>query len=1346
DDLGIAEDGANCISKLSFWWVRGLMNKGAKGHLQNAEDLFLLPKSLRTVHLRQKFLKEFYCSKSPAPEAQSKRRTTSSETSGFSDSGEIDVGFSGNDEVFEQGTIVKRTLLGGLHYAFGLQYFSLGILKLFCDCLGFSGPLLLHALVSFMENKTEPVIHGYYYAMGVLVSALLTALTNCHFTYWVHKISYKIRAAIITTVYHKTLAVSTTSLGKFSSGEVLNFMSTDTDRVVNFANSFHQFWSLPFQIAVSLYLLYQQVGLAFLAGLGFALLLIPLNRWLAIKIQKYSTEMMTQKDSRVKIMNEILYGIRVIKFYAWENNFKNKVNTFRNAELKSLKGRKYLDAWCVYFWATTPIIISILTFTTYVLMGNQLTAAKVFTSVALFQMLITPLNAFPWVINGMMEAWVSVKRLQAFLTLEELDPDNYYIYIPAQSAGDAVQIVDGHFSWRYKPPQQEAKETKDVENLAEIETEVKSTVGLLSGLNLSIRKGQLIGVIGGVGSGKSSLLSALTAEMDKLTGQVFVAGLDGGFGLVAQEPWIQHATVKENILFGKPYDVDKYSDVINACALREDLQSLPAGDDTEIGENGVNLSGGQKARVGLARAVYQNKSIYLLDDPLAAVDAHVAAHLYKHCITGLLRHKTVILCTHHTKFLSGADHVIVMSNGTVMHSGPPSEILSSERILRQISRDVSRERSLDGKEGGEDGEENADEPTGDGRLVEEEAKDVGAVRLHVYGSYWRAIGHCLATSILLSLLLMQGSRTIGDWWLAYWISHSKIDHTDNATTITHHSHDSTHPEAPYAAPFLRGVNIKKNTLKFYLVVYAGIAVANTVFTLFRAFLFAYGGIKAAKTIHQRLLSSILAAPISFFDITPIGRIINRFSSDVYSIDDSLPFMLNIFLAQAYFVVASLVITCYGLPWMALLVAPLMIIYYYLQGYYRKTSRELKRIITVTESPIYAHFSETLTGLSTIRALRHTQRFRTENEERLEVNQRANYCEMVAYVWLVLRLQGIGVAINAGVAFLAVLEHHFHTVDPGLVGLAMSYALSVTQSIADMVNSFAETEKQMVSVERAEQYITRIPVEKPGGSKVCHAHILLLSSLSDISRLLSSSWPTHGRIRFHNIVLVYRPGLPPALRNVSLEIHAGEKVGIVGRTGSGKSSLFLVLFRMVEVAEGAVILDGVNIASLPLDKLRSRLAIIPQDPFLFSGSVRDNIDPWGKCSDRDLWITLERCHLQQPVSDLGGLDAEVGERGRNFSAGQRQLVCLARAMLTRAKILCIDEATASVDMETDRFIQRTIREAFRTSTVLTIAHRIDTVMDSDRVLVMNKGTVTEFEKPDTLMANQNSLFYSLVHSS
>ncbi|XP_060564564.1 ATP-binding cassette sub-family C member 10-like isoform X2 [Ruditapes philippinarum] len=1367
-----AEYDVNCISWLTFHWVRQLLVKGAKKSIKSANDLFFLPVRLSTYNIYTKFtyiLTGKWDDRFQRKESYSSRSSLSSSINSIPDVQFSHTGPNTRHSFSDDSNFKPLSLLKALNKTFGFEYFLLGILKLLTDCLGFAGPILLNLLVSYMETKSEKEENGYLYAMGLFLSTLLGAFCSTQFDYNCNVVGLKIRTAIISTIYRKSLSVSSSvSVGKFTSGQIINFMSTDTDRIVNFCPSFHAVWSLPFQIAVSLYLLHQQVGLAFLAGLAFALILIPINRWLAKKIGQLSTAMMEQKDNRVKVMNEVLFGMRVVKFYAWEEHFETKINTLRDAELKSLKGRKYLDAMCVYFWATTPVLISILTFTTYSLMGNQLTAAKVFTSLSLFLMLISPLNAFPWVINGLVESWVSLKRVQAFIALKDFDPEHYYSSNTVLPSDCALNIRDAEFSWketdeeswkdkkniRKEPDRNRASSQEPVLNDIperkrkltqepaeknsndrkgstsqdqDIQTESQGTTLSLVDICMHVTKGQFIGVIGKVGSGKSSLLSCMLGEMHRVRGHIRVNDLELGFAVAAQEPWIQHATIKDNILFGRQFNSRKYERVIDACALIEDFKTLPAGDLTEVGENGVTLSGGQKARVALARAVYQNKDVFLLDDPLSAVDAHVAQHLYQKCIMGLLWGKTRILCTHHTKYLVNADQIILMNDGKIVKTGLPSEILNSEELasLRTAEEQVTESHDLE-----------SPMATEDGSLVEEEEKETGVVKLGIYQSYWRAVGTCLAPSVLLALFFMQASRNINDWWLSYWVSHSQkpgeivSNHSKSTFLLYHDTYTDLQSDISRMVTInnsIYNMTTAGDNIVFYLTVYGCLAAANSIFTLFRAFLFAYGGICAAQTIHRKLLSNILKAPVSFFDVTPIGRIVNRFSTDVFSIDDSLPFIMNIFLAQIYGILGTIVVTCYGLPWFAVLLLPLGLLYYKIQNYYRHTSREIKRISSVTLSPIYAHFSETISGMTTIRAMREQERFQKENLDKLDTNQRAVYSAQAVASWLSFYLQMLGVAMVTGISFIAVLEHHFQTVNPGLVGLAISYALSVTNLLSGVVNSFAETEKQMVSVERAQQYIDDVPNERLDGSLLPPPY-----------------WPLQGSIVFRHVKLKYRSNLTAALDKVSFEVEPAEKVGIVGRTGSGKSSLFLALFRMVEIYKGNIFVDGIDLIHLDLKDIRSRLAIIPQDPFLFSGTVRENLDPTGMYKDSELWSVLEKCHLKEVVQRLGGLCGDVAERGRHFSVGQRQLVCLARALLTKAKILCIDEATASVDLETDMLIQQTIRSEFVDSTVLTIAHRINTIMNSDRVLVMNDGKVAEFAPPGRLLQTQDTLFYKLVH--
>ncbi|XP_016152773.1 PREDICTED: multidrug resistance-associated protein 7 [Ficedula albicollis] len=1317
----VAEDGESWLSRFFYTWMNPLMKRGYQQKLNQPQDVYVLPRQLQTARVCDRF---YSCWQKKAALHQAEEETVSLTSPIIAGAdGSSDAPDSPHSPHHAQGAV---RLVSVLHAAFGLRFYSLGLLKLAGGLLDFSGPLLLNLLVNFMESRQEPLSHGVLYALGLFAGSFLGALLRNQFSYEINKVALMVRAAVISAIYRKALRVSGTSLARFTVGEIVNFMSTDTNRLVNFCRSFHELWSLPVQLAITLYLLHQQVGIAFLGGMALALLLVPINKIIANRIMANNKKMLAHKDTRVKLMTEFLCGIRVIKFYAWEKHFSTRINACRAKELQKVRTVSYLDALCVYMWAAVPVVVSIAIFITYVLLGHQLTATKVFTALALVGMLILPLNGFPWVLNAILEAKVSLDRIQQFFELMDQDLEAYYALDSPSDTATAMEMKCAAFSW--VPVEEES--TRQPSSTGTLQLHIE---------NLSVRKGMLLGVVGKVGSGKSSLLAAITGELIKQGGRVYVCDLEQGFGLATQEPWIQFTTVRENILFGREYDARLYEEVLEACALSEDLKILPAGDQTEVGENGVTLSGGQKARIALARAIYQEKEVYLLDDPLAAVDADVANHIMRKCIFGALKHKTRVLCTHRTEFLEKADALLLMDNGRIVKTGTPADILPLvEAFPKFKDTDKGHKEKAPNEQGQEEAIETAaEEPTQNNNPIhKEEEKKEGAVAFEVYKAYWMAMGSCLAISVLFSLFLMQASRNISDWWLSYWIS--SISQTAN-TSVMACSSSLPSPElllfstAGLVSPIqdLDKTPAPSNgseDVNFYLIVYGSIAGANSLFTIIRAFLFAFGTVRAAAVIHDRLLQRILKATVTFFDTTPTGRILNRFSSDIYCVDDSLPFILNIFLANIYGLLGMLVIITYGLPWIGLVLLPLAIVYFLVQRYYRFTSRELKRLHSVTLSPIYTHFSETLSGLSTIRAMRAAKRFELENQLRLELNQRCLFASNTVMKWLDIRLQMIGVAVVTAIAGIAIIQHQKQLGNPGLVGLSLSYALSVTNLLSGLIASFTQTEIMMVSVERTEEYTTDTPMEP-----------------QDKLVQVSAVWPSEGLVEFQQVVLAYRAGLPNALDGVSFTVYPGEKLGIVGRTGSGKSTLFLALFRMVEMKSGRILLDGVDSQRVGLEELRSRLAIIPQDPFLFSGSVRENLDPQGKRMDAELREVLEQCHLWDAVTQMGGLDSKLGERGKSLSVGQRQLVCLARALLTQAKVLCIDEATASVDQKTDQLLQQTIRQRFADKTVLTIAHRLNTILDSDRVLVMQAGRVAELDSPASLSQKDGSLFQHLLHS-
>nr|CAH7715442.1 unnamed protein product [Callosobruchus chinensis] len=1072
--LGVAMEDVHWLSRLCFCWVNPLMLKGVEKSLKNCDDLFDLPESLNSAYISCELSKELALDNGEDGDLRT------------------DISLAEFPNVrFMQSRPRTTSLLRGLHRCFWVQFYSVGVLKFIADCSGFAGPMLLNKLVGFIENKDEDVKYGYIYAAGLVATTVISALCDTHFNFWMTLVGIRMRAALVTAVYRKTLSVRSSLLtAQFSVGEIVNFMSTDTDRIVNSCPSFHALWSIPFQLGVTLYLLYTQVGLAFLAGLIFSILLIPINKLIANKIGQLSSQLMEQKDARVKIITEVLRGIRAVKLYVWEQHFIRLITKMRDQELHYLKGRKYLDALCVYFWAATPVIISILTFGVYSLTGHRLTAATVFTGMALLNMLIGPLNAFPWVLNGVTEACVSIKRLQKLLDLPNLDLDTFYD--KRLEDNSEILVESGGFSWC---KQLTAAEKSQLHSLQEKSNEKSSVKGKgkgkrsaltvdkrktvekhvveegdggvfrLTGVDFKIKKGEFVGIIGPVGSGKSSLLYALMGELPLHAGNVAISQIESGFGYVTQKVWLQRGTIRENILFGRPYEDSRYKAVLHACGLLDDIRMLSAGDMTGVGDSGATLSGGQKTRVALARAVYQDKSVYLLDDILSAVDPKVARHIFQYCIMGLLSNKTRILCTHHVKYLVHADRIGVLENGTIKSIGKPGDVLrefddslqidlelddsslsNSTSITNSLMESTPPDTQLEARINNDD-------------VLSEEHSENGTLEFGVYASYWRAIGHILSFFILVSVTMMQFSRNMTDWWLAHWVTDSDMHNATNTTNYTL-LHDRE---------ILMSSSIfHDEEMNSYLKIYVELACLNSLFTLIRAFLFAYGGVVAATKFHKLLLKSVVKARCSFFDVTPVGRILNRFSSDTYTIDDSLPFILNILLAQFFGLIGSLVVTVYGLPWICVVLVPLIPVYHWLQNHYRLTSRELKRISSVSLSPVYSHFNETLQGSTTIRAFRATGRFRRDNELLVDATSKALLASASASRWLALRLQGIAIAVVAGVGFIAVVQHQYDIADPGMVGLSISYALSITGALSGVVNAFTETEREMVAVERVRQ--------------------------------------------------------------------------------------------------------------------------------------------------------------------------------------------------------------------------------------------------------------------------------------
>ncbi|KRF85629.1 multidrug resistance-associated protein 1 isoform X18 [Drosophila virilis] len=1223
------------------------------------------------------------------------------------------------------------SIMPPIYRSFGGIFLFGSFFKLITDILTFAQPQVLSLIIGYVEDFAkvpQPEWKGIMYSILLFVLASAQTFILAQYFHRMFIVGLRIRTALINCIYRKALRISNAARKASTVGEIVNLMAVDAQRFMDLTTYLNMLWSAPLQIALALYFLWQQLGPSVLAGLAVMIIMIPLNGFIASRIKTYQIRQMKYKDERVKLMNEVLSGIKVLKLYAWEPSFEKQVLDIRDKEIATLRATAYLNASTSFLWSCAPFLVSLVTFATYLLSNeaNQLSVEKVFVSLALFDIMKLPLTIIPMLTVDIAETQVSVQRINKFLNSEELDPNNVQ---HDASKPHPMSIENGHFSWG------------DEDEMT------------LKNINMQVPKNNLVAIVGTVGSGKSSVIQALLGEMEKISGTVNTVGK---MAYVPQQAWIQNATVRDNILFGKPYDRKRYNKVIDACALRTDIEILSAGDLTEVGEKGINLSGGQKQRISLARAVYHNADLYLLDDPLSAVDSHVGKHIFEEVIgpKGMLAKKTRVLVTHGITFLPQTDKIYVMKMGEISENGTYAELLKNrgafadflmqhlqegeeeEEELNQIKRQLSQTdpalvapfekaillarteslsdsisvTSADSLMGGslrrrgkrqDSYDSNASAASlkkkqeVEGKLIETEKSQTGGVDFAVYKHYIKSVGIFLSVATLVLNFVFQAFQIGSNLWLTQWSNDKAVEHDTGLRNM-------------------------------YLGVYGAFGFGQVISNIAAVLIVYIGGLIGAQKLFCLLFRRILGAPQSFFDIQPRARILDRLANDVYKLDMVLPELLRVFNSQAFRVLATIVVISISTPIFLAVIVPIGFIYYFAQRFYVATSRQLMRLESVSRSPIYSHFGETVTGVSTIRAYTVQDRFIEESDNKVDKNQVCKYPSLIANRWLAVRLEMVGNLIILFASLFAVLGGQ---TNPGLVGLSVSYALQVTQTLNWLVRMSSDIETNIVSVERIKEY---------GETKQEAAWEL------EEDKKKPKNWPEDGRVEFKDFQVRYREGLELVLRGVSFNISGGQKVGIVGRTGAGKSSLTLALFRIIESAGGKILIDGIDIATMGLHMLRSRLTIIPQDPVLFSGSLRSNLDPFEVKTDDEIWKALELSHLKAFAKSLtAGLNHEISEGGENLSVGQRQLVCLARALLRKTKVLVLDEATAAVDLETDDLIQKTIRSEFRECTVLTIAHRLNTILDSDKVIVLDKGQITEFDAPSALLADPKSAFFSMA---
>ncbi|KAF9974142.1 hypothetical protein BGZ73_002503 [Actinomortierella ambigua] len=1295
-------------------------------------------------------------------------------------------------------------------------------------------PYLLGLLLDYLgDNNTkdkttkDPRAQTREYGLLIACSMFLFACTfSFIYTYnrsQILLISQAARNSLAAMIFRKSLKLSARSRQLVGSNEV-NHMAVDAYIWGDAFLDLTVWISIPIEIGVALYMLSRLLGWSMLAGVLVMVAFTPLQIHMAKIAETLTDEKLRRIDARTTATSQVLTGIKVVKLYGWEEAFLDRIqNHLRKAELDTLAAIGRVQAITSIVFISSSLIICMVTLSVYALIGGpnftpgQLTPKIAFVSMALFALLRNPVASLSDALSTTIAVLVSTRRMQEYFLLEEVDPSDILrrSLVPGEVVENAITIQAASFAWEPKPSStaqplhlQEDCESDERQPLLSPTHEPTSSTTLyravsrnhptatwqtkptLENIDLEIPFGKLTAIVGRVGQGKSSLLSAMIGEMYKWQGTVVSYGR---IAYVPQQAWIFNASVRDNILFGEPYFKERYENILAVCGLEPDLAILPAGDQTEIGERGINLSGGQKQRVSLARAAYADADVYLLDDPLSAVDAHVDRHLWDNLIgpKGLLRQKTRVLVTHGIQHLKHVDQIVVVKEGQITEKGHYQDLMATQQSFYRLIRDYSvqqrrerrksmtrrrstadhiprvnnnlvRTKSSEDKSNAEppignieNGEDDSQELSEDidtdssstttgamedqakameakAKLVSEEVMAVGEVTWRTVVSYLRAASYKYCAIVLLLFACGQFCLVGSNLWLKYWIK---------VTNEAERQDQAPPPIALFLVVYT--VMTLLYVLSYMAIMWMALAIAR---------------IRASAKIHNDLLSRVLRLPMSFFDTTPLGRILNRFSSDIVVIDGRIPLKIVDTLYFFFVVSSTLLIVTVTTPLFMLILPFLIYAYWRLMVKYLCISNPAMRIYSVAKSPVYQHFTETIHGMSTIRTMEKQPTYIHQNLEKTDFLGNAYLPYMFSKRWLEIQIRLLSTVVVFTASVSAVLSRG--NVDPSTVGLTLGFAMTISEEVTSLVRMYSDLQNQFISVERVQEY-SDLNTEAPERTQV----------------QLPDNWPTHGEISFQNYSTRYREGTELVLRGVSFTVRGGEKIGIVGRTGAGKSSLTLALFRLLEAANsywakasdnspstvrstdsptadelidgGRIEIDGIDISTIGLYDLRQHLAIIPQEPILFSGTLRENLDPFGESSDADLWTALERAHLKPYIQSLpggGGLSSEVSANGENFSVGQRSLLCLARALLRKTKILVLDEATSSVDMQTDELIQQTIRTEFQDRTILTIAHRIKTVMDYDKILVLDQGRVHEFASPQQLIQNQDSMFYKLAEQA
>ncbi|TFK40264.1 ABC transporter [Crucibulum laeve] len=1342
----IPEATANFFNVLTFEWITPLLTLGYARPLE-ASDLFKLQPDRGAAYIADQINASF-----------DRRVKEANEYNERLAKGEISPGLKGvwwtlsgkrkeREEKWRNGTGKKKaSLVWAMNDSVKWWFWSSGFLKVVGDTAQVTSPLVVKAIITFASESyaghrfgtpVPPVGKGIGLTFVLLALQVITSLCTHHFFYRSASTGVLLRGGLITAIYTRSLKLTSRARSTLTNGKLVNHISTDVSRIDFCAGFFHMAWTAPIQLIICLILLILNLGPSALAGFAFFVVVTPIQTWVMKRLFVLRQKSMLWTDKRAKLLQELLGGMKVIKFFAWEIPFLGRIFDYRKREMAYIRSLLLIRSAINAVAMSMPVLASVIAFIVYSATGHALDPAIIFASLTLFNLLRMPLMFLPVSLSAIADAANATERLYGVFEAELLDET----HIVDEDLDVAIEVKGASFTWDSPPPEQEeskkkhgpgqlhssktkakAREEKAKKQL-EIDEKAKSDeekVFKIPDVNISIPRGKLVAIVGPVGSGKTSLLQGIIGEMRKTSGNITFGG---SVGYCPQSAWIQNATIRENVCFGRPFEEDRYWRAIRDSCLEPDLEMLPNGDLTEVGEKGISLSGGQKQRLNICRAIYCDTEIQIFDDPLSALDAHVGKAVFQNVLQNSLSGKTRILVTHALHFLPQVDYIYVIADGRVAERGTYAELMShgkefSRFITEFGSKEEEEEKSEDAIEELKDGKEEKKEEkikkvSGPG-LMQAEERNTGAISWDVYKSYLEAgRGKIVLPLLFSSLVLIQGATVMASYWLVYW-QERKWDE----------------PEG------------------FYMGIYAGLGVAQAAASFLMGSMFAMLTYFASQRLHKSAIERVMHAPMSFFETTPLGRIMNRFSKDIDTVDNLLGDALRMFAGTMSSILGAIILISIVLPWFLIGVFVILIGYIYAATFYRASARELKRLDAVLRSSLYSHFSESLSGLATIRAYGETNRFRLDNERRVDVENRAYWLTVTNQRWLGIRLDFLGALLTFIVAILTVGTRF--TISPAQTGLVLSYILSVQQAFGWLVRQTAEVENDMNSVERIVHYATQIEQEAP--------HQIP-------NNKPPTGWPAQGAVELKDVVLSYRPELPPVLKGISMSVKAGEKIGIVGRTGAGKSSIMTALYRLVELSSGSILLDGIDVSKIGLTDLRNGLSIIPQDPLLFSGTLRSNLDPFNLHDDATLWDALKRSYLVEttkrnsvttPDDDSSSgahtpvnrftLDSIIEDEGANLSIGQRSLVSLARALVKNARVIILDEATASVDYETDRNIQDTIAYEFKDRTILCIAHRLRTIISYDRICVLDAGQIAEFDTPTKLYANTQGIFRGMCERS